>query len=301
LNNVNATPNSAMSEALVKILLDTEESGLEISPELVSNIKNLQVKMIQNPVPQYLKFTYNGSSKTIRLAGQDNAFQADSGILEFYLSQDRARCNSQHVANLVADSLFMLDIIKDAGERKKISIYIKASLQQESDSLFESNNARETSRHLLETYMGCQIESCGRYTPISEHSEETAERRKSFLGAKSTFYSWKQSVDSNYPIGQNVWLCPRHHTLWERGLIRFNNLEIKLSAADAKEILPKLQSMASDFDESALEIKIYDGDGRSFNAKWNNEKLLTREIEGKNHGKSILEELTKWVQDLTQS
>ena len=301
LNNVNATPNSAMSEALVKILLNTEKSGLEISPEQVSDIKNLQVKMIQNPVPQYLNFTYNGSSKTIRLDGQDNAFQTESGILEFYLSQDRARCNSRHVADLVANSLLELEIIKDADERTKISIYVKASLQEESDSLFESNNARETSRHLLETYMGCQVESCGRYTPISEHSEETAERRKSFLGAKSTFYSWRQSVDSNYPIGQNVWLCPRHHTLWERGLIRFNNLEVKLSATNAKEILPKLQSMASDFDESALEIKIYDGDGRSFNAKWNNEKLLTRDIEGKNHGKSILEELTKWVEDLTQS
>ena len=301
LNDVNATPNSAMSEALVKILLDTEKSGLEISPKQVSDIKNLQVKMIQNPVPQYLKFTYNGSSKTIRLEGQHNAFQTESGILEFYLSQDRARCNSRHVANLVVNSLFELEIIKDADARNKLITYINTLLQEESDSLFESNNARDTSRHLLETYMGCQVESCGRYTPISEHSEETAERRKSFLGAKSTFYSWKQSVDSNYPIGQNVWLCPRHHTLWERGLIRFNNLEIKLSAANAKEILPKIQSMASDFDESALEIKIYDGDGRSFNAKWNNEKLLTRDIEGKNHGKSILEELTKWVQDLTQS
>jgi len=301
LNNVNATPNSAMSEALVKILLDTEESGLEISPELVSNIKNLEVKMIQNPVPQYLKFTYNGSSKTIRLAGQDNAFQTESGILEFYLSQDRARCNSRHVSNLVVDSLFELEIIKDADARSKLITYINTLLQEESDSLFESNNARDTSRHLLEAYMGCQVESCGRYTPISEHSKETAERRKSFLGAKSTFYSWKQSVDSNYPIGQNVWLCPRHHTLWERGLIRFNGLEVKLSDTKAKEILPPLQSMASDFDESTLDIKIYDGGGRSFDAKWNNEKLLTRDIEGKNHGKSILEELTKWVQDRTRS
>ena len=301
LNDVNATPNSALSEALVKILLDTEKSGLEISPKQVSDIKNLQVKMIQNSVPQYLKFTYNGSSKTIRLEGQHNAFQTESGILEFYLSQDRARCNSRDVAKLVVNSLFELEIIKDADARIKFITYINTLLQEENDSLFESNNARETSRHLLETYMGCQVQSCGRYTPISEHSKETAERRKSFLGAKSTFYSWKQSVDSNYPIGQNVWLCPRHHTLWERGLIRFDGLDVKPSDAKAKEILPKLQSMASDFDESTLEIKIYDGGGRSFNAKWNNEKLLTREIEGKNHGKSILEELTKWVQDLTQS
>ena len=290
-----------MKTALVKILLNIEESGLEISPAQVSKIQNLQVKMIQNPVPQYLKFTYNGSSKTIRLPGQDNAFQTESDLLEFYLSQDRARCNSRHVAKLVTDSLFVLEFINDADAKPKIIAYIDTLLQEESDSLFESNNARETSRHLLETYMGRQVESCGRYTPISEHSEETAERRKSFLGAKSTYYSWKQSVDSNYPIGQNVWLCPRHHTLWERRLIRFNNLDVKLSAAKAKEILPKLKSMASGFDESTLEIKIYDGDGRTFSAKWNDEKLLTREIEGKNHGKSILEELTKWVQDLTQS
>jgi len=55
--------------------------------------------------------------------------------------------------------------------------------------------------------------------------------------------------------------------------------------------------MAMEFTESTLDILIYDGEGRTFDAKWNNEKLLTHEIDGKNHGQSILDELTKWVQD----
>jgi hypothetical protein len=299
LDNLNATPNSLMEKALQRILTKDAISILDLTDAQKDMIESIEVKMIQKLVPQKLEFTLKGVLKSIKLNGKANEFRLHPATNnpEFFLSQDRDKCNASQVATLVLDLLSKQKILTEEESLHELKALILSELQEESDSLFESNNARETSNNLRDTYMGCQIESCGRYTPTSDQTKETAERRKSFLGSRTTFYSWKQTVDSNYPIGQNVWLCPRHHTLWERGLIRFKGIENKLAKADAKRLLPNIKQMAVEFTESTLDILIYDGEGRTFDAKWNDEKLLTHEIDGKNHGQSILDELTKWVQD----
>jgi len=302
LEDINSTPNTLMESKIKSILMIDAADIINSNTQQKEEINSLQVKMIQFEVPKNLEFNLKGVRKTCTLSGAANAFQKGptSKCIEFFLSRDRQKCNAGSVAKLVVKALIEFGICETI-DSEELQNFLYSKLEKENESLFESNASRETTSNLRTAYLGCQISSCGRYTPMSDQNEETAERRKSFLGNRSTFYEWSQTVDENYPIGQNVWLCPRHHTLWERGLIRFSNLKEVPTKPEAINILPKLETMALNFDENTLDIVIYDGEGRNFDAEWNDEKLLTHKIGNKNHGQLILQEMTKWVQQIAEN
>ena len=74
----------------------------------------------------------------------------------------------------------------------------------------------------------------------------------------------------------------------------FNGLE-KNTVDECREVLEVLTTLSRTFDGDQIEIKIYDGKGREFNSKWEDDVLEVEVINGSNHGKEIYASLLDWV------
>jgi len=293
LDNLTSTPNTAMGEAISTYL--GEDSNLEWDESQQHRFSSdcLKVEMVQGSIPRILHYRFQGQHRQVRLGGLPNFQKVSEDEIHLYLSRDLQQCGPKEVARLVEKCLQIVSVEPYNGFVNQLSTYL--ANPQDGRDLFESNQARETANTLRHHYGGCQIESCRLITPYTEGSGAlTAEKRKSIIGNRATFYRWEQSINANYPIGQNIWLCPRHHTLWERGLIRIEGLH---DDASIKENADKLEEFAENFEQDFLDIRIYDGDARhDFNPKWNEDKLVVaKAINQVNHGKAILASLVDWA------
>ena len=293
LEDLTSTPNTAMGEAISTYLGEDSNLGWDESQQDRFSSDSLKVEMVQGSIPRILQYRFQGQHRRVRLGGLPNFQKVSEDEINLYLSRDPQQCGPKEVARLVEKCLLNISVRPYNGFVDQLSTYL--ANPQDGRDLFESNQARETANTLRHHYIGCQIANCRLITPYeAERNALTAEKRKSIIGNRATFYRWEQSINANYPIGQNIWLCPRHHTLWERGLIRFEGLH---DDASIKKNADELEKVAENFTDDFLEIRIYDGDvGRDFKPDWRpNQLMVAKDIMGSNHGKAILASLVDWA------
>ena len=77
-------------------------------------------------------------------------------------------------------------------------------------------------RKLTAEYGGCQI--CKKVTPYAENAHDTQESLVSIAKSRGSPY-YVGTIDTSRPLGNQIWLCPRHRALYERRLVRFTVLE----------------------------------------------------------------------------
>ena len=292
LENLTSTPNTAMGEAISTYLGEDSNLGWDESQQHRFSSDSLKVEMVQGSIPRILQYRFQGQHRRVRLGGLPNFQKVSEDEINLYLSRDPQQCGPKDVARLVEKCLLNISVRPYNGFVDQLSTYL--ANPQDGRDLFESNQARETANTLRHHYGGCQIQSCRVITPYAEgRGALTAEKRKSIIGNRATFYRWEQSINANYPIGQNIWLCPRHHTLWERELIRIDGLH---DDASIKENADELEKVAENFNGERLSIRVYDGKGHDFNPNWHDDQLIVaKDIMGSNHGKAILASLVDWA------
>ena len=292
LEDLTSTPNTAMGEAISTYLGDDSNLEWDESQQDRFSSDSLKVEMVQGSIPRILQYRFQGQHRRVRLGGLPNFQKVSENEINLYLSRDPQQCGPKDVARLVEKCLLNISVRPYNGFVDQLSTYL--ANPQDGRDLFESNQARETANTLRHHYGGCQIQSCRVITPYAEgRGALTAEKRKSIIGNRATFYRWEQSINANYPIGQNIWLCPRHHTLWERELIRIDGLH---DDASIKENADELEKVAENFNGERLSIRVYDGKGHDFNPDWHDDELIVaKDIMGSNHGKAILASLVDWA------
>jgi hypothetical protein len=106
-----------------------------------------------------------------------------------------------------------------------------------------SNQYPQVKNTLNRWYSSCQI--CGNQTPKDESGIETLETVKSIVTQIGGRY---KGYRSEYSEGNCLLLCPRHQTLFDRGLIKFPELE----QSEYPEIIEGLETRINEKKQSAM-------------------------------------------------
>lgn len=140
----------------------------------------------------------------------------------------------------------------------------------------------------LKTMYGfCQI--CGRRTPYDVESGRTCERIKSIVSNRGGYY--KGDFD-RYELANSLYMCPIHHTLYERKLIRFPDLDDPgLEGVELSSALLQMADRLKAGDRPKIRVRVYESAKEDCELKWNNQSLLIE----KEHAISMLKWLSDWV------
>ncbi len=145
----------------------------------------------------------------------------------------------------------------------------------------------ETRQKLLETYGRCQI--CGRTTPASESPDDVCETVRSVVSMKGGRY-WGR-FDA-YTLGNSLFLCPSHHVLFVRKLVRLPDLERALTLKE--EGARMLKAMAERRGSPNFAVEVFEARRKDSEPapRWCNQTLtLTAE-----HAKAMLNWLADWIE-----
>lgn len=141
-------------------------------------------------------------------------------------------------------------------------------------------------RGLMELYGYCQI--CGRRTPASEFLGDTCERVRSIVSMRGGRY---KGEFQQYELANSLFLCPSHHTLFARGLVRLPDSE---GAEDQRATAEGLREMAKGWSEavSGLRVEVFEGSIKDPEPRWT-ERTLHLEAD---HARAMLQWLADWLE-----
>ena len=141
----------------------------------------------------------------------------------------------------------------------------------------------ETKQRLLGMYGRCQI--CGRRTPATADASETCELVRSIVSNRGGLYSGSFEA---YTIGNAIFLCPSHHALYLRRLVRFPDID--KARKMGPEGIRRLREMAGR-PTSNLVVEVFETPEGSSDTRprWRSLSLATTP----DHAAAIL----KWVAD----
>lgn len=142
----------------------------------------------------------------------------------------------------------------------------------------------EVRQRFQEWYGACQI--CGRRTPADENGTMTVEDIRSVVSKKSRY----DGPFDRYEVGNAMFLCPLHATLFERSLVRFPILENNSTPEDQAT---KLRDLSREWeDEMTLEVQVFDWDRARPRPGWSAMQQLTIK---RDHARALLNYLANWV------
>ena len=136
----------------------------------------------------------------------------------------------------------------------------------------------------MEWYGYCQI--CGARTPSDEETGETRETVKSIVSLRGGRY---KGEFREYRPANSLLLCPRHHVLYERALVKLQDVEEALEVEDGPG---KLRGLAEGWSDDGLRIGVFEGENKEREARWHTRTLDLR----KEHAKGMLSNLADWVE-----
>lgn len=141
-----------------------------------------------------------------------------------------------------------------------------------------------TRQKLMDWYGYCQID--GNRTPKSEHAGETCEQVKSIVSMRGGRY---RGHFHEYQTSNCLFLCPRHHTLYERKLVRFPDLESALT--DRGTGAEGLRRMASDWEGEGIRVEVFEGLREDPEPRWHTRTLFLHP----EHASETFDWLADWV------
>lgn len=151
----------------------------------------------------------------------------------------------------------------------------------------------ETRAKLMEWYDGCQI--CGRKTPASEDGQDTCETLRSVISRRGGKY---YGEFDHYEVGNSLFLCPNHQTLFERKLVRFT--EMNPAVEDGRPIpkeAPKaakiLKDYANGWTAEQWKIEVLEAEKEEeYDLGWRPRKMHLK----KEHARELFSRLASWLE-----
>jgi hypothetical protein len=141
-------------------------------------------------------------------------------------------------------------------------------------------------QRLRELYGYCQI--CGRKTPEAEGSPETRERVRSLVSERGGRYPGPLE---EYDLRNSLFLCPSHFTLFERGLVKFADLEVARDEYGKRA--RQLRSLSERWtDDSNWIVSVYEAQREDQEPAWMTQSLKLKE----EHARVMLKWLAKWLE-----
>ena len=144
----------------------------------------------------------------------------------------------------------------------------------------------ETRQRLLEWYGYCQI--CGKKTPANESTGDTCEKVRSVVSMRGGAYKGRLS---HYDTSNSIFLCPRHHTLYERKLIRLPDLD--KAKEEGTVGAERLRGMGADWKGEIMSINVYEASDENLEPQWYVRSLNLKP----DHATGMLEYLADWVEE----
>ncbi len=152
-----------------------------------------------------------------------------------------------------------------------------------------------TLRELESSYGVCQI--CGAITPRSEDGQETSEKVKKIISNRGGNLKPPEDMKDRYKeydLGNSLFLCPRHHALYMRGLVKFKPWDLDdIDEEDIDLIGERLETLEGDGQEKPLPVLVYENpeDGVR-ELEWRERELTFRE----DHFKEFLKEIRTYFE-----
>jgi len=144
----------------------------------------------------------------------------------------------------------------------------------------------EVRQSLLELYGCCQI--CGRRTPAAEGARDSCETVRSIVSMKGGRYP---GYFDEYVLGNSLFLCPSHQTLYVRRLVKLPDLD--KARAMGREGAQRLRTMAKLIDTPDIQVDVYETpEAGNFPPRWQSRTLSLKS----EHGREIMNWLADWVE-----
>ncbi|UOY10007.1 sacsin N-terminal ATP-binding-like domain-containing protein [Methanonatronarchaeum sp. AMET6-2] len=295
--------------------------------EVLGSIENITVKSVTGDLR--IEYEIGGKKDTESLEGGLITKQDED--ITWYISYPLSRNNLQEISRDLTSALLnqaQLDL--NPGEKQtELEYLIYRMMDRPCDEWSEINSDfnyegpksyspggplqiihdiegsmkgyRETLDSLKSYYGFCQI--CGSITPKSENAEETCEKIKKIISKRGGRLKPPKRFEDGYrkyETGNALFLCPRHHALYERGLIKFESWDSgDIREDNVDEIRKRLKEFKNSINPEKLSIpmKVYENqeDGRRLQRpKW-----IKKEIEfKKEHYEKFLQTIRDYFEQM---